>query len=185
MDDEPDDVEGEAAAANAELSQAPIKKAPAKKRPAKKVAAKKAAARGSRTVRPFPAAPFEESLEIARTIHEMGSRKVRRLTLFEKLDRSPTSGHSRQLVVNSTKYGLTTGSYVAEFLELTDAGEAAVSRDVPERQRRRAWFDLAVIGVEPFKLIYDEFAGKRFPSPEVLRDFLRERGSRQTRWLKD
>lgn len=175
-DDQPDAVEEERAATEVEPPRAPAKKAPTKKRSAKKKVAEKAAARASRTARPFPAAPFEESLEIARTIHEMGSRKVRRLTLFEKLNKSPTSSGSRQSIVNSSKYGLITGSYRAEFLELTDTGEVAVSQDVPERQRKKAWFDLAIMGIEPFKVIYDEFAGKRFPSPEVLRDFLREKG---------
>ncbi len=51
-----------------------------------------------------------------------GQTRVRKLTLFDKIGESPDSGPSRQLITNSSRYGLTKGGYQAEFLELTPEG---------------------------------------------------------------
>ena len=88
-----------------------------------------AVARRKRTNRPFPASSFEEALEFARVILEYGSGKpVRRLSLFDHLNKSPESGASRQLVVNANKYGLIKGSYTADQFELTPDGARSVDR---------------------------------------------------------
>ena len=130
----------------------------------------------TRVQRSFPAATFEDSLELARQMQAMGSNKVRRLTLFDEMKKSPDSGASRQLVTNSSRYGLTTGSYGAEFIELTADGQVVVSADVGAKEKARATYRLAIDGVPPFKAIYDEYAGKRLPSPSVVKDFLLEKG---------
>lgn len=132
--------------------------------------------RKSRQVRSFPAAPFEEALELPLHIQRIGGgdTKVRRLTLFEALDRSPESSASRMLITNSNRYGLTNGSYTAEWLELTAKGKVASSSEVSERERTRARFELAVEGVEPFKLLYERFKDHRVPSHAVMRDALHE-----------
>jgi len=49
--------------------------------------------------------------------------KVRRLTLLQQMDKSPNSSTTKMLITNSGKYGITKGSYVAEFLELTPTGK--------------------------------------------------------------
>jgi len=55
-----------------------------------------------RSQRSFPASTFEEPLEFAREIFRIGSgQPVKRLTLFDQLKKSPESGGSRQLIVNS------------------------------------------------------------------------------------
>lgn len=60
----------------------------------------------------FPAASFEEALTLANAIQKHAAgQKVRRLTLFDQMGKSADSGGSRQLIVNSNKYGLTKGSY--------------------------------------------------------------------------
>jgi hypothetical protein len=94
------------------------------------------------------------------------------LTLFEKLDRSPESGPSRMLIVNSGRYGLTSGGYQADMLELTDLGKLATSPDTDLRQKLAARFKLAIEGVPAFKALYDKNRGQRLPSPEVMRDSL-------------
>jgi hypothetical protein len=107
-------------------------------------------------------------------MQRMGSDRVRRLTLFEELGRSAESGPSRQLIINSGRYGLTTGGVQAEWIELTDQGKVATNPDVPRRQQTRARFTLAIDNIPPFKTIYDRFIGNRVPSQSVMRDFLRE-----------
>lgn len=128
-----------------------------------------------RTTRPYPASSFQDALPLGEAImkHAAGE-KVRRLTLLQQMDKSPNSGPTKQMITNSGKYGITTGSYAAEYLELTESGRAAVDSSKPPRERRRASFDLAVEGVKPFKLLYDQYKGKRLPEREVMKDVLRD-----------
>ena len=81
--------------------------------------------------KPYPPLEFEKVLVIARTIVEHGiGDEMRRLTLFEQLDLNPNSRQSRALVTNSGRYGLTTGSYTAERIQLTPEGRLVVSGDI-------------------------------------------------------
>jgi hypothetical protein len=128
-----------------------------------------------RTARPYPASPFQEALSLAEGIHTYASgERVRRLTLFKHLDKSPSSSSSHMLITNSTKYGLTTGSYVAEWLELTEKGFIATSPDSLPEQKLEARFQLAVEGIPPFQKLYSEYKNKRLPTHDVLKDVLLE-----------
>jgi hypothetical protein len=127
--------------------------------------------------RKFPAASFEESLTIANAIQQFAAgQPVRRLRLFEQLGKSPDSGPSRQLVVNSNKYGLTKGSYASEFLELTEDGRIATSEDVGVQEKLKARFKLAILNIPPFNAIYERLKGNKLPAMPVLRDFLVQEG---------
>jgi hypothetical protein len=97
-----------------------------------------ASARGrkKRTPRPFPATSFKEALFLAQAIQKHGAgQRTRRLTLFEALDRSPDSGPTRKLITSSVQYGITTGGYSAEWLDLTAAGKIASNPTAPARAR--------------------------------------------------
>ena len=128
-----------------------------------------------KSARTFPASTFEDAAALANAIwqHAEGER-VRRLTLFDALGKSPESGPSRQLVTNSGKYGLTTGSYAAEYLELTAKGRLATDPDAIDREHIKARFDLAIGDIPIFRALYDNYVGKKLPSQAVIRDFLRE-----------
>jgi hypothetical protein len=77
-----------------------------RKRTSKRRSSAKAEPR-QRVARAFPASTFEEALELPLAIQRIsGGTKVRRLTLFEQLDKSPESGPSRQMITNSARYGL-------------------------------------------------------------------------------
>lgn len=76
------------------------------------------------------------------------------------------------MVTTSGKYGITKGSYKAEFLELTDLGNIATNPESSAAAGRKALFDLGVAGVPAFRHLYDTNKGKRLPSPEVMRDQL-------------
>ncbi len=133
-------------------------------------------AKNSRKIKPFPAAAFEDALIIPNTILTIAGAagKARRLTLFEKLEKSPDSGASRQLVVNSGRYGLTTGGYQAEHLELTPDGKLAVDPESNAKDRLRARFKLAIDNIPPFKQLFDLYAGSKLPSQAVMKDSLVE-----------
>jgi hypothetical protein len=157
----------------------PVAKKAAKK--TVKKAAKKAADTGrpkrSRRTPMFPAATFEDALELASAVYENGSgQPVRRITLFDQLGKSPDSGPSRQLITNSGKYGLTKGNYGSEFLELTSDGLVAVADEGSPAGKLRARFKLAVEGIPVFKTLYDTYLGNRLPAQAVLADKAREAG---------
>lgn len=123
----------------------------------------------------FPAASFEESLTLAEAIqkHAAGQR-VRRLTLFDQMGKSPDSSGSRQIIINSTKYGLTKGGYAADYLELTPDGITATGLDVPLREKTKIHFKLAIDKIKPFNALYTAQKGNRLPAKSVLEDIAKE-----------
>ena len=136
-----------------------------------------AAKRRTRRTGLFPAASFEEALTLANAIQKHAAgQKVRRLTLFDQMGKSPDSGTSRQLIVNSNKYGLTKGSYTAEHLELTPDGKLATGSDVPAGDKLRVRFKLAIDRIGAFKALYEAQKGNRLPASSVLQDFARDQG---------
>lgn len=131
----------------------------------------------STSKRSFPASTFEEALELPLAIQKFASgQPIRRLTLFNQLQKSPESGPSRQLITNSHRYGLTKGSYISEILELTQDGAIASSSEVPLPERLRTRFKLAMEEQPPFKSLYDKFKGNKLPSHAVLRDAVADLG---------
>jgi len=145
---------------------------------AKGAASKNAVAKTSRQPRKerkFPALTFEEALALAEAIQKYAAgQKVRRLTLFEKLDKSPDSAESRRLITASGQYGLTNGSYVAEYLELTPEGSEATGEDVPAAKKLEVRFNLAIKNHAPFAFLYQKLKGGKIPAKEVLADYLSE-----------
>jgi hypothetical protein len=129
----------------------------------------------TRTVRKFPALPFEEALFIPNLIQQIAAgQRVRRMTLFEHIDQSPDTNKSRALVTAASQYGLTIGSYTAEYLELTPEGAQATNDDVPPAVRFEARFGLAIAGIAPFNFLYDKFKSNKVPVRDVLIDSLSE-----------
>ncbi len=133
----------------------------------------------ARTSRSFPASTFEEAFTLADAIQKFapGQDKVRKLTLFDKLGKSPDSGPSRQLITNSSRYGLTKGGYQADFIELTVDGALATGEDVAPAVKLQARFKLAINEIEPFNFLYERCKDKKMPSKEFLIDALREKNS--------
>lgn len=131
----------------------------------------------TRTARPYPASSFQDALTLGNAIMQLAAGdRVRRLTLLEKMGKSATSGATKMMITNSGKYGITTGSYAADFFELTSVGAIAVNPATAEKERRKAVFDLSVDGVAPFKLLYEHYRGKRLPEREIIKDVLRDSG---------
>lgn len=123
---------------------------------------------------PFPGLPIEEALEIGTAIQKYASGlKIRRLTLCNHLNCSPDSSSTRNLITNSSRYGLTTGSYSAEWIELTDLGRSATSLEAGGVEKARALFEAGVTSVPVFNYLYEHFKGQRVPSEVVLFDHLK------------
>ena len=118
-----------------------------------------------RAARSFPASTFEEALILADAIQRFapGQEKVRKLTLFDKLGKSPDSGPSRQLMTNSSRYGLTKGGYHAEIIELTQHGSLATREDVAPAVKLQARFNSLLPMSGPL-FLYERCKDKKMPS---------------------
>jgi hypothetical protein len=138
-------------------------------------AGRPAKGRRGRVVRTIPSVPFEEALELPNHIQQLaGGHPIRRLRLFQLLERSPDSGPSRMLLSNSARYGLTTGTHGSEWIELTPDGRTATAEDVPERERIRARFKLAIEQIAPFQKLHQHYVNSRLPAKPIIADFLRD-----------
>jgi hypothetical protein len=146
------------------------------KSPKRKVKTKNTGA-SPRQQKPFPSSSFEEALIIPEAIQKHASgQKVRRLTLFDQMDRSPASSMSRQWITNASRYGLIIGSHGSEYLELTPEGDIATNAEAGPRERAAARFRLAISQFPAFKAVYESQLGNRLPAGPVLEDILRDSG---------
>jgi hypothetical protein len=149
------------------------KKAVPKKQGTKKPQTAKRKVNRRRGPKPYPVVPIQDVLTLAEAIQKHGAGgPVRRLRLMELMNLSPTAKSTRDLITNSGKYGLTTGHHGAEELSVTERGKRIVDPASSPREKRQAEFDLAISAIEPFKLLYDEYAGRPMPSLEVMQDKL-------------
>ena len=130
-----------------------------------------------RITRLFPALTYEECLSLCNAIWEFASgQRIRRLTLFDQIGKSPESGSSRTLITASNKYGLIEGSTQAEYIELTPDGAIATNPESSESDRAKANFELAIKSNEYLYALYEQYKEMKVPSQQVLMDFLQERG---------
>lgn len=130
-----------------------------------------------RTVYSFPPMAFDTALGLAQAIQKVAAgQKVRRLTLFDQIGKSPSSSASRDLITNASKYGLIKGSYKSEHLELTADGQKLTSPSISDRERAEIRFDLAISRIKPFNELYEHLKNNRLPSHRILEDVLQERG---------
>lgn len=131
--------------------------------------------RKTRKRRNFPMTPFQECWEFTKMIYDLGAgQKVRRLTVFEKLDKSPDSSASRMLITNCSKYNLLKGNYSSEYLEITDKGKQAVNTDLENQIEFKARYQLCFLDIEIYKFLYEKFSNNKLPSHAVVGDLLRE-----------
>lgn len=134
-------------------------------------------AKKSGVQRNFPASVFSEAFEFSKDVMKIGSgQKIRRLTLFDELKKSPTSGASRMLITNASKYGLIKGNYNAEYIELTDLARKCLSDASTSREAGGAQIDAAILSVAPFKIVYEQLVENRLPANSVLGDMLKAAG---------
>ena len=147
-----------------------------KKKVSRKRKRKKRAQAGRPPKRPVPSLTFKDVLPYAEAIQELGAGyKVKREDVFEKLGKSAKSSSSKNITTQSNFYGLTTGGWTEEFVELREKGKSATSPDVCEDVKQKARFELAIDGVKPFKVLYGQFKDNRLPDQSVLRNILKEK----------
>lgn len=130
-----------------------------------------------RITRQFPAASFEDCLSLANAIWEYAAgQRIRRLTLFDQLGKSPESGTSRTLVSAACKYRIISGSTQAEYLELTPEGSRATNPESSQYEKSQACFELAIKSNLHLFQLYEQYKEMKVPSQQVMMDFLSEKG---------
>lgn len=129
----------------------------------------------SRRNMPFATMCASECVVLPEGIWKYASgQKIRRITLFDELGKSPDSGPSRTLITASSKYGFTNGGYHAEYIELTDEGYIAFNPEESAENQLRAKFNLVIGGNEYFKSLYEKYKGSKLPIKSVIIDYLGE-----------
>ena len=119
----------------------------------------------------FPVMSFEDSLLLPESISEHGlDGEIRRMTLMDIIDLSPTSSKTRDLISSCYKYGLTLGNYRSESLQLTENGQVLLNNETPPEVTKAKQFELAIKQIEPFGKLYDGLKGKKLPGRTVLED---------------
>ena len=133
--------------------------------------------RGRGPTKPFPVLSFEETLSLAKSILDHGvNGEIQRLTLLSRLNWSPSSSRTRNLITNSTKYGLTAGSYSASSLTVTDNGHVVLGVDHSPQEVLSKKLELAIKQFDPFDRLYEKLKGHRLPEQVVLQDQLENLG---------
>ena len=124
----------------------------------------------------FPVHTLEEVLPLAKTILKEGiSGQLERVTAFNRLNRSPDSGSSRQMVTASRRYGLTTGGTKADTLTLTDTGMKIVEGPGVGSDQQSV-FDCAIGKFSPFQQLYEKLKDQRVPASDVLMNEMQRLG---------
>jgi hypothetical protein len=115
----------------------------------------------------FPRVPVSEARTLADTIaHKNAGQPMRRLDIFEVLEKSPDSGPSRTLVTASSSYGLTSGGYTAETLSLASLGQRlSVEGD------GTALID-AILSIDVFKQFFEKYKNGALPAEVSAKSFL-------------
>ena len=119
-------------------------------------------AKRTRITRPYPTHSFQDALPIAETIQRVnGGQPVETRLLAEALGTSVKSSAFVQKLNASSKYGMTTGSYSDDFVELTELGESITAPGSAEERYQSV--AEAVTRPEIFREFYRIYSGKRMP----------------------
>ena len=133
--------------------------------------------RRRRSTRQYPVLKFEDVLLLPQTILDHGANgQLRRLTVFDRLERSPDSGTSRQLVTTCSRYGLTSGGYTAEYVTITEVGKRVLETTLSEKAVLSAKFECAIEKFDVFRQVYENLVSQRMPANDVLTDIFRQVG---------
>ena len=121
--------------------------------------------------RAFPKNTLKDALRIAQSIHDNNAdQPYDRLDLAKSLVYSPESSVFRTLIVSSSRFGLTKGSYKAEKISLTPLGKSIAS---PKSEHEKAeCLRQALLKIDLYKKFFSRFDGHRLPKREYLKNTL-------------
>ena len=119
----------------------------------------------------YPKFSLMESLEIAKTIIDNNAgRSYDRLSLAESIRQSPGSSKFRMLIIASSKYGLTTGSYNAPKISLTPLA-SSILKPKSDAEKQRALKE-ALFNVDFYEKLFNMYNKNKIPAKEHFKNTL-------------
>lgn len=116
-----------------------------------------------------PFIPLEKALFLPKGILEHSSEgKIDRLTILGRLEVSPSSSRTHELIRGCNKYGLIVGKYNSPLLEVTEAGHFMLNPNNTLQEIRKRQFQIAIQQFDPFNSFYRKLEGKRLPDEIIL-----------------
>jgi hypothetical protein len=113
--------------------------------------------------RPFPLHTLEQALAVAKALQDKNAGKpLKPFLLAEALAIKPTSSGFRDITSSSWKYGLTTGTWNADYIGLTTLG-STITKPIGREQETKA-LQQAVLNIEAFGKVYDFYRNNKLPS---------------------
>lgn len=123
----------------------------------------------------FPPVTIDEALVIAQAIWEHNAgNPMRRISIFDSLDRQPESSTSRSLITSSAGYGVTEGNYKSDVIKLTDLGRSIVEKGDASAKLN------AVLSVDIFRSFFERYRDSTIPSQVAALDFIKAQGIPET-----
>jgi predicted nucleotide-binding protein len=123
----------------------------------------------------FPKYTLEETLRVAKALEDKnGGQPLPPLETASAIDMSPGSSEFRVVLSSSIKYGLTSGSFNSDQVQLEEQGRNIVEATSDESNRNA--LVQAALTPSTFKAIYQHFKGKKLPEPSffentIVREF--------------
>ena len=114
--------------------------------------------------RPFPQHTLEEALTVAKALKNKNAGKPwKPILLANALGIGSGSTNFRDITSSSNKYGLTVGTWAADFISLSALGVSITKPTSPNKEIK----DLqeAALKIDVFSKIYDYYRDSKLPSP--------------------
>ena len=117
--------------------------------------------------RAYPKNSLIDALRIAQAIRDHSAGKpYDRLDLAKTLSSSPASSVFRTLITSSSRYGLTTGSFMAKQISLTSLGTSIVYPKNP--QEKADGLKRALFRIDIFKRFFSDYDNNKLPDVQYL-----------------
>lgn len=123
--------------------------------------------RKARATQAYPKNSLIDSVRVAQAIKEDNAGKpFNRLTLAKSLNYSPSSSGFRILITSAARFGLTTGSYAAERIELTELGKSIVMPK--DETERKSLLMKALLSIPFYQKFFNSFNNNKLPTKDLL-----------------
>lgn len=119
----------------------------------------------------MPRFTLKESLVLAQALKDnFAAKSATPLLLAQAINRSPSSTDWRYLTGASAAYGLTTGGYNSDIIELTEMGKKVVM-PTEEGEDKKFLVKCALAPVI-LKNFYEKYNGNKFPREDIVKNVL-------------
>src|SRR5947209_1644918 len=134
--------------------------------------------------RPYPLVSLKEALRIPQAITDNNAgRPMKRLLLANAVKFSPASSGFRELIAASARYGLTSGNYASDVIELGAVGRA-ITKPTSASERIDA-LRTAMKSIPLFNQLLEHFNNAKLPSTDFLANTLERQYGVDPAWTAE